>query len=43
MLGCFLPVLCNLGAGLPVDNLFGKANIAKDVNINRPDIKTNPT
>lgn len=42
MLGCFLPALCILGAGLAVDSLFGNANIANDASIKRPDISTKP-
>lgn len=43
ILGCFLPGWCNfVVVGLELDNLFGKANIAKEANINNPAIKTRP-
>lgn len=42
ILGCFRPDLCILGAGLALDSLFGKANIAKEASINRPDMSTKP-
>lgn len=42
MLGCFLPVLCIRGVGLALDRRFGKANMAKEASISKPEINTKP-